>query len=152
MFPSLLLLREEGKALLLSSYLAAARSEVVRGHGEGEAQSVRAVVPRGRQVAQVGLVRLQQRGGGRQKGSLQEDFTSYSPGGCSINTGLPGRTQLRPSWKEYCMFMEQLSRKDNSPSLKDNCPSPKDNFVLPAKLVRTLVFPEGHFELESSFP
>ena len=54
-------------------------------------------------------------------------------GGCSINTGLPGRTQQRPSPKEFCMFMEKLynssSRKDvfknNCPSQEDNCPSRK---------------------------
>ena len=45
--------------------------------------------------------------------------------GCSISTRLPGRMQLRPSRKEFYMFMEQLSRKDNSPSPKDNCPSRK---------------------------
>ena len=51
--------------------------------------------------------------------------------GYSIKTGLPGRTQQRPSPKEFWMFMEQLYRKDNSPSrkeaFKDNCPSWKDN-------------------------
>ena len=50
-----------------------------------------------------------------------------------MNASLPGRTQLRPSRKEFCMFMEQLynspSRKDvfknNCPSQEDNCPSRK---------------------------
>ena len=72
------------------------------------------------------------------------------PGGCSINTGHPGNTQISPSWKEFCMLIEQLSGKDNRPYPKDNDPSPKDNCPSrkPRSRVRTLVFPEGCFKLE----
>ena len=63
--------------LNLGNYLAAAGSEVVRRHGEGEAQPVRAVVPGGRQVPQVGLVRLQP-GARGQIGSLHVIYASAS--------------------------------------------------------------------------